>query len=40
VSITFPAASYDLRSYRDDSIATVRATASESAVEVISWQLD
>jgi hypothetical protein len=40
VSITFPAASYDLRSDRDGSIATVRATASDSAVEVISWQLD
>lgn len=40
VSITFPAASYDLRSDRDGSIATVRATAADGAVEVISWQLD
>ncbi|MEX1252796.1 MAG: hypothetical protein WEE64_00500 [Dehalococcoidia bacterium] len=40
VSITFPAASYDLRADRDGSIATVRTTAGNGAVEVISWQLD
>lgn len=40
VSITFPAASYELRADRDGSIATVRATAGDGAVEVISWQLD
>lgn len=40
VTITFPAASYDVRSQRDGRTATARATASESAVEVISWQLN
>jgi hypothetical protein len=40
VTITFPAASYDLRSQRDGRTATARATASASAVEVISWQLN
>jgi hypothetical protein len=40
VSITFPAASYDLRSERDGRSTTVRATAANNAVEVVSWQLD
>jgi hypothetical protein len=40
VTITFSAASYDIRSQRDGRTATARATASASAVEVISWQLN
>jgi hypothetical protein len=40
VSITFPAASYDLRAERAGHTVTVRASASTNGVEVISWQHD
>jgi len=38
--INYAVASYDLQSERDGRAITVRATASPSAVKVISWQLD
>jgi hypothetical protein len=38
--INYPVASYDLKSNRNGRTITVRATASPSAVRVISWQLE
>jgi len=40
VTINFPVAAYDIRSQRNGRAITCRATATDNAVRIVSWQLE
>jgi len=40
VTINFPVAAYDIRSQRNGRAITCRATTTDNAVRIVSWQLE